>query len=157
MQADSRPPFRVMLRMEIHPGKEQEFEETWRQVATGIAREPANRGQKLLRSVEDKSVYHVLTDWTDEPSFRAFELSEAHVENRRRLQPFRRGGEMAVTETVHELPPASAPARHETPLPPPEEPPPPGPPPRTASRRPSSDWATWAAAWPAACWTRDIP
>ncbi|WP_027759535.1 NAD(P)-binding domain-containing protein [Streptomyces sp. AA1529] len=115
MQADSRPPFRVMLRMEIHPGKEQEFEETWRQVATGIAREPANRGQKLLRSVEDKSVYHVLTDWTDEPSFRAFELSEAHVENRRRLQPFRRGGEMAVTETVHELPPASAPARHETP------------------------------------------
>ncbi|WP_432071012.1 NAD(P)-binding domain-containing protein [Streptomyces sp. AA1529] len=115
MQADSRPPFRVMLRMEIHPGKEQEFEEIWRQVATGIAREPANRGQKLLRSVEDKSVYHVLTDWTDEPSFRAFELSEAHVENRRRLQPFRRGGEMAVTETVHELPPASAPARHETP------------------------------------------
>ncbi|MEU3193209.1 NAD(P)-binding domain-containing protein [Streptomyces sp. NPDC006992] len=115
MQADSRPPFRVMLRMEIHPGKEQEFEETWRQVATGIAREPANRGQKLLRSVEDKSVYHVLTDWTDEPSFRAFELSEAHVENRRRLQPFRRGGEMAVTETVHELPPASAAPQHPAP------------------------------------------
>ncbi|MFE9392274.1 NAD(P)-binding domain-containing protein [Streptomyces sp. NPDC006784] len=114
MQADSRPPFRVMLRMEIHPGKEQEFEETWRQVATGIAREPANRGQKLLRSVEDESVYHVLTDWADEPSFRAFELSEAHVENRRRLQPFRRGGEMVVTETVHELPPAGAPARHGT-------------------------------------------
>ncbi|MFE9383026.1 NAD(P)-binding domain-containing protein [Streptomyces sp. NPDC007025] len=104
-----------MLRMEIHPGKEQEFEETWRQVATGIAREPANRGQKLLRSVEDQSVYHVLTDWTDEPSFRAFELSEAHVENRRRLQPFRRGGEMAVTETVHEVPPASGPARQERP------------------------------------------
>ncbi|MFE9337691.1 NAD(P)-binding domain-containing protein [Streptomyces sp. NPDC007063] len=115
MQAESRPPFRVMLRMEIHPGKEQEFEETWRQVATGIAREPANRGQKLLRSVEDASVYHVLTDWADEPSFRAFELSEAHVENRRRLQPFRRGGEMVVSETVHELPPASAPTRHEVP------------------------------------------
>ncbi|MEU4966375.1 NAD(P)-binding domain-containing protein [Streptomyces smyrnaeus] len=108
MEADSRPPFRVMLRMEVHPGRRQEFERTWRQVATGIAREPANRGQKLVRSVDDEHVYYVFTDWADEPSFRAFELSEAHVENRRRLQPFRRGGEMVVTETVHDLPPTPA-------------------------------------------------
>ncbi|MBO8188072.1 NAD(P)-binding domain-containing protein [Streptomyces spirodelae] len=107
MEADSRPPFRVLLRMEIHPGRRQEFERTWRQVATGIAREPANRGQSLVRSAEDENVYYVLTDWADEPSFRAFELSEAHVENRRRLQPFRRGGEMVVTETVFDVPPAS--------------------------------------------------
>ncbi|MBO8198092.1 NAD-binding protein [Streptomyces smyrnaeus] len=108
MEADSRPPFRVMLRMEVHPGRRQEFERTWLQVATGIAREPANRGQKLVRSVDDEHVYYVFTDWADESSFRTFELSEAHVENRRRLQPFRRGGEMVVTETVHDLPPAPA-------------------------------------------------
>ncbi|MFI8852327.1 NAD(P)-binding domain-containing protein [Streptomyces sp. NPDC053499] len=107
MEADSRPPFRVLLRMEIHPGRREEFERTWRQVATGIAGEPANRGQSLVRSAEDENVYYVLTDWADEPSFRAFELSEAHVENRRRLQPFRRGGEMVVTETVFDVPPAS--------------------------------------------------
>ncbi|MBO8196523.1 NAD-binding protein [Streptomyces oryzae] len=110
MEADSRPPFRVMLRMEIHPGRRQEFEYTWREVAAGIAREPANLGQTLVRSVEDENVYYVLTDWADESSFRRFELSEAHVENRRRLQPFRSGGEMVVTETVYEVPPAPAPA-----------------------------------------------
>ncbi|MGP3988008.1 NAD(P)-binding domain-containing protein [Streptomyces sp. 3N207] len=115
MEADSRPPFRVMLRMEIHPNKRQEFENTWRQVAAGIAREPANRGQTLVRSVEDENVYYVLTDWADEPSFRTFELSDAHVENRRRLQPFRRGGEMVVTETVYEVPPAPEPPRNAAP------------------------------------------
>ncbi|MGP3979153.1 NAD(P)-binding domain-containing protein [Streptomyces sp. 8N114] len=115
MEADSRPPFRVMLRMEIHPGRRQEFERTWRQVAAGIAREPANRGQTLVRSAEDENVYYVLTDWADELSFRTFELSEAHVENRRRLQPFRSGGEMVVTETVYEVPPAPAASRDEAP------------------------------------------
>ncbi|MGI5351671.1 NAD(P)-binding domain-containing protein [Streptomyces sp. CA-250714] len=107
--------FRVMLRMEIHPNKRQEFENTWRHVATGIAREPANRGQTLVRSVEDENVYYVLTDWADESSFRTFELSEAHVENRRRLQPFRTGGEMIVTETVYEVPPAPEAPRDATP------------------------------------------
>ncbi|MDJ1138236.1 NAD(P)-binding domain-containing protein [Streptomyces iconiensis] len=105
MEAPSRPSFRVMLRMEIHPGTSTEFERVWWEVGSGIAREPANRGQSLVRSVEDENTYYVITDWADERSFRAFELSEAHVENRRRLQPYRAGGEMTLTRTVHELPP----------------------------------------------------
>lgn len=106
-----------MLRMEIDPDRRREFERTWRDVGTGIAREPANRGQTLVRSVEDESVYYVITDWADEPSFRSFELSEAHVENRRRLAPYRRGGEMILTQTVYELPPTPSSSPSPTPGP----------------------------------------
>jgi 3-hydroxyisobutyrate dehydrogenase-like beta-hydroxyacid dehydrogenase/heme-degrading monooxygenase HmoA len=100
------PPIRVILRMEILPGVQEEFEKVWWEVASAIARQPANRGQTLVGSVEEDRVYYVITDWADEPSFRAFELSEAHVEHRRRLRPYRGAGHMAVTRTVYDLPPA---------------------------------------------------
>ncbi|GAA2597844.1 NAD(P)-binding domain-containing protein [Streptomyces axinellae] len=115
MEAPSGPPFRVMLRMEIDPDRRREFERTWREVATGIAHEPANRGQTLVRSVDENGedaedgVYYVITDWADQPSFRAFEQSAAHGDNRRRLAPYRTGGEMILAQTVFELPPTSAP------------------------------------------------
>ncbi|MFI1395508.1 NAD(P)-binding domain-containing protein [Streptomyces sp. NPDC020681] len=101
-----KPPFRVILRMEILPGVQEEFEKIWWEVGSAIARQPANRGQTLVRSVDEDRVYYVITDWADEPSFRAFERSEAHVEHRRRLKPYRGGGHMTLTETVYELPPA---------------------------------------------------
>ncbi|MCX2185384.1 antibiotic biosynthesis monooxygenase [Streptomyces sp. SKN60] len=105
--AGPRPPFRVLLRMEIRPGTEREFESTWLDIGRRIAAEPANLGQTLIRDVEDTGVYWVITDWTDEPAFRAFETSAAHVDNRRRLQPYRTGGEMRLTRVVHRLRPAA--------------------------------------------------
>lgn len=99
-------PFRVILRMEIFPGRGPEFEKVWLEVGRAIARQPANLGQTLMRAEEEDDVYYVLTDWTDEPSFRAFERSEEHVGHRRRLNPFRRGGQMTLTQAVHELRPA---------------------------------------------------
>ncbi|WP_405997517.1 NAD(P)-binding domain-containing protein [Streptomyces sp. NBC_00829] len=102
------PPFRVILRMEILPGVQEEFEKVWWEVASVIARQPANRGQTLVRSVDEERVYFVITDWLDESSFRAFETSEAHVEHRRRLKPYRSGGGMTLTQTVYDLPPTPA-------------------------------------------------
>ncbi|MCM2423345.1 MULTISPECIES: antibiotic biosynthesis monooxygenase family protein [unclassified Streptomyces] len=99
----SAPPFRVILRMEIHPGSHVSFEHTWLEVGRLIALEPTNLGQVLVRSVEEESVYYVITDWRDEPSFREFERSEAHVEHRRRLKPFRTGGQMILTQIVYDL------------------------------------------------------
>ncbi|MEV4438271.1 antibiotic biosynthesis monooxygenase family protein [Streptomyces sp. NPDC049577] len=96
-------PYRVILRMEIRPDAAEEFERTWRAVGELIAREPANLGQVLTRDVEHPGVYYVVTDWTDEQGFRRFERSEAHVGHRRRLAPYRTGGEMAVTRVVHDL------------------------------------------------------
>ncbi|GAA2150491.1 hypothetical protein GCM10009760_44930 [Kitasatospora kazusensis] len=103
-------PVRVILRMDIVPGREEEFEAVWLEIGRLIAGRPANRGQVLLRSVEEDGshVYHVLTDWADEASFREFELSAEHVEHRRRLRPLRAGGQMTVNRTVHDLRPAPA-------------------------------------------------
>jgi heme-degrading monooxygenase HmoA len=95
--------FRVLLRMEIRPGSEAEFESAWLEVGRRIAQEPANLGQTLVRCVEEPGVYVVLTDWVDEQAFRTFELGDAHVENRRLLQPYRVGGDMTLTRVVHDL------------------------------------------------------
>ncbi|MDH6129113.1 antibiotic biosynthesis monooxygenase [Kitasatospora sp. GP82] len=98
-------PVRVVLRMEIAPGREAEFEAVWVEIGRLIAARPANRGQVLVRSTEEYGgrVYYVFTDWADEAAFREFELSAEHVEHRRRLQPLRIGGEMTVTRIVHDL------------------------------------------------------
>ncbi|MFE3140606.1 antibiotic biosynthesis monooxygenase family protein [Streptomyces scopuliridis] len=90
--------------MEIFPGLGPGFEATWLEVGRAIAREPANLGQMLVRAVEEEDVYYVVTDWTDEPGFRAFERSQAHIGHRLRIGPFRRRGEMVLTQGVFELP-----------------------------------------------------
>ncbi|GAB3153580.1 antibiotic biosynthesis monooxygenase family protein [Microbispora hainanensis] len=98
--------FRVMLDMRVRPGTEADFERAWLEVARGVARHPANRGQWLSRSPGDESegtTYYVVTDWTDEPSFREFELSLEHVRNRALLQPYRNGGSMRTMHVVYEL------------------------------------------------------
>lgn len=101
---------RVILRMDIAPGREAEFEQVWLEIGRLIAGRAANRGQMLVRATEEAGhpveggpVYYVLTDWADEASFREFELSAEHVEHRRRLAPLRTGGSMTVARVVHEL------------------------------------------------------
>ena len=45
--------FRVLLKMHIRPGLEDEFERVWLEVGDAITGHPANRGQWLLRSAEE--------------------------------------------------------------------------------------------------------
>lgn len=93
--------FRVVLHIDVAEHGTDGFETAWREVAGVIGAEPANLGQWLLRDTADGTRYVVVSDWTGEAAFRAFELSAAHVVNRRRLAPFRRGGSM-LTMTIRE-------------------------------------------------------
>jgi heme-degrading monooxygenase HmoA len=95
--------FRVMLRMTIHPGMEQDFEETWHKVGNAITGHPANIRQWLSRDDAEKNVYHIVSDWTDEPSFRRFEHTDEHLEHRTKLHPFRSGGSMTTMHVVFEM------------------------------------------------------
>ncbi|GLY75513.1 antibiotic biosynthesis monooxygenase family protein [Actinoallomurus iriomotensis] len=95
--------FRVMLRMQIHPGMEREFEETWYAIGDGITGHPANLGQWLAKSAEEDGVYYVTSDWVDEPRFREFERSERHLEHRTRLHPYRSGGSMTTMRVVYAM------------------------------------------------------
>ncbi|MFJ2608269.1 antibiotic biosynthesis monooxygenase family protein [Streptomyces sp. NPDC091279] len=97
-------PFRIMLRMEIKPGMEEDFEKTWSAVGGSVTSHPANLGQWLCRGEEEPGVYYIISDWTDEPRFRAFETSDRHLEHRRKLHPFRTGGSMVTMSVVAALP-----------------------------------------------------
>jgi len=93
-----------MLRMQIKPGMEAAFEQTWASVGGAITGHDANLGQWLSRSDDEDGVYYIISDWVDEPRFRAFELSQAHVEHRTKLHPFRDGGSMMTMHVVFHMP-----------------------------------------------------
>lgn len=97
--------YRVLLRMEVRPGHEEQFERAWSEGAAEIAAEPANVGQTLARAQGDgESVYYIVSDWTDEPSFREYEVSERHRKHRARLHPYRSAGSMTTMTVVNRLP-----------------------------------------------------
>jgi heme-degrading monooxygenase HmoA len=96
--------FRVMLRMQIKPGLEAEFERVWRDVGDAVVTHPGNLGQWLSRG-EEPGVYYIVSDWVDEVRFREFETSGRHLEHRRTLHPYRSGGTMTtMTVVAHLLP-----------------------------------------------------
>lgn len=103
--------FRVVLRLRVHEGMEDQFETTWRQVGASIAAQPAVRGQWLLRGADQPGTYWIMSDWTDEPRFRAFERSAEHVEHRKLLQPYRADVSMTTMHVACHLSPAEVAAR----------------------------------------------
>ncbi|SFQ64853.1 Heme-degrading monooxygenase HmoA [Amycolatopsis arida] len=100
----SDAPFRVILRMEIKPGMEADFERTWLEIGDAVISHPANLGQWLCRGTEDTSIYYIVSDWVDEELFREFEHSDGHLEHRKKLHPFRSGGSMDTMTVVAHLP-----------------------------------------------------
>ena len=92
--------YRVLLRMQIVPGKEKSFERAWRDGARTIAEEPANVAQWLSRSDDENSVYYIVSDWVDERSFREYEVSERHRLHREKLHPYRSAGSMTTMTVV---------------------------------------------------------
>lgn len=100
--------FRVVLRMQIYPGLEQEFEQTWYQVGRTVTDHPANLGQWLASGHEETGVYYITSDWTDEARFREFEHSAEHLAHRAKLHPFRVGGSMSTMRVVYAMTGAAA-------------------------------------------------
>jgi heme-degrading monooxygenase HmoA len=99
--------FRVLLRMVAHPGHERDFERAWSQGSPVITGQPANLSQSLARCAEEPGVYWIVSDWVDEPSFRAYEQSAEHLAHRARLHPYRASGSMTTMDVLAELPGAA--------------------------------------------------
>jgi heme-degrading monooxygenase HmoA len=95
--------FRVMLRMQIKPGAEADFERVWLEVGDSVTDHPANLGQWLSRSDEGEGVYYIVSDWVDETRFREFETSARHLEHRQKLHPYRSAGQMSTQRVVAHL------------------------------------------------------
>ncbi|WP_349308063.1 MULTISPECIES: antibiotic biosynthesis monooxygenase family protein [unclassified Pseudofrankia] len=105
-----------MLTMHVHPGREEEFEQTWLRIGDGVTGHPANLGQWLVRSADEPSTYYIVSDWVNERLFREFEATPGHLEHRKILHPLRARGSMATGALLAFLPgaasagPAAAPA-----------------------------------------------
>jgi heme oxygenase (mycobilin-producing) len=97
----SHKAFRVMLDMRVPPELAAGFESAWLAGAQLIAQEDANIGQWLSRSDDEADRYYIVSDWVDEPSFRAYERSERHRQHRERLHPYRTSGSMSTMDVVH--------------------------------------------------------
>ena len=97
--------FRVVVRLRVHPGKGQEFETIWREIADSISRNPANLGQWLSRSADEECVYYITSDWVSEKRFREFEHSPEHAENRRRMAHCKAESSMTAMPVACHVPP----------------------------------------------------
>ena len=95
--------FRVVLRFEVHEGMEHDFESPWREIGTSIAAASPIINQWLLRGAAEPNTYWIMSDWADEPTFRAFELGAAHVEHRKLLAPYRASVSMTTMQVACHL------------------------------------------------------
>jgi heme-degrading monooxygenase HmoA len=95
--------FRVTLRMQVRPGKGEEFEQAWYDGADVITSQPANLGQWLSKSADEENVYYIVSDWIDEPLFREYELSQEHLDHRVQLHPFRESGSMTTMHVLYQM------------------------------------------------------
>ena len=93
-------PVRVLLRIDIEPGHGLEFEQLWHAHAAHVRTLPDNLGQALMQDRAAPDTYVVLTDWVDEPAFRAFERSTPQQEYLNKLWPIRTGGSMTLLRSL---------------------------------------------------------
>jgi heme-degrading monooxygenase HmoA len=96
--------FRVLLRMRIRPGAAAAFERDWRDGAARVSAQRASVAQWLARSADEAEVYYVVSDWTDEASFRDYERSDVHQQHLRRLRPHRVDGSMSTMAVLAAVP-----------------------------------------------------
>lgn len=90
---------RATLRMWVRAGREDEFEDAWRKVASAASRVPGNLRQSLLRG-DDPREFVITTDWTDRASFSAFERSEEQDVLTAPLRGLRESARMEVAEVL---------------------------------------------------------
>jgi len=92
-----------MLRTQVNPGMEQQFERAWLEADADLADEPASLNRSLLRSATEDGVYFIVSDWVNEAGFRAFEGSPRHLVHRAKLHPFRSSGSFTAMHLVHNV------------------------------------------------------
>jgi len=80
---------RVLVRTQIYPGMADEFERVYMETDADLADDPASLHRWLLRSATEENVYYIMSDWTSEEGFRAFEAGATHVAHAAKLYPYR--------------------------------------------------------------------
>lgn len=67
----------VGMYYDVLPGKNQEFEEKFREVIELMKTMPGHRQTFLYRRVDDPNSYAIISEWDSEDAFKAFLASDA--------------------------------------------------------------------------------
>ena len=92
-------PVRATLQMKVKPGKADDFERAWRQIAENVRGAPGNLRQDLLIDPQDPETFVVTSDWESREAFSRFERSPEQDDLTAPLRELRQSGSM----TVHDL------------------------------------------------------
>jgi len=103
-----RTMIRVTLTMKVKEGREQDFEQAWRNVAEHTRRVPGNLRQALLTNQAEPGVFVITSDWEDHAAFRRFERSEEQDILTSPLRVLRESSTMSIQALVTHIEPQSA-------------------------------------------------
>ncbi|WP_433203167.1 antibiotic biosynthesis monooxygenase family protein [Nocardia sp. CA-107356] len=79
---------RVMVRARIRAGEEAAFEAAYAQVTAQVAGTPGHIRDELLRPCADDDHYILLSEWTDEAAFLAWEDAPIHRQTTTPMRPY---------------------------------------------------------------------
>jgi heme-degrading monooxygenase HmoA len=91
---------RATLTMKVKTGREADFEQAWRTIASQVRRVPGNVRQALLRDPKDPSTFILTTDWESRDAFSRFERSPEQDALTAPLRDMRESASMAVHDLV---------------------------------------------------------
>lgn len=91
---------RAVLTMQVKEGREQDFEQAWRNVAEHTRHVSGNLRQALLVDQSKPGVFIITSDWEDHESFRRFERSEIQDILTASLRAMRESSQMSIQTLV---------------------------------------------------------
>lgn len=94
---------RATLRLTVRPGAEQEFPRLWKGIAAQVRAVPGNLRQTLQQQLDDPRRFVIVSDWTDEAAFRAFERSPEQDVLTQPVRQCREAAEMHVYAVVEQI------------------------------------------------------
>ena len=91
---------RAVLTMKVKEGREQDFEQAWKNVAEYTRHITGNLRQALLIDRSEPGVYVITSDWEDQESFHRFERSEIQDILTASLRAMRESARMSIQTLV---------------------------------------------------------
>ncbi len=97
---------RTMLSMLVRDGEEERFQQIWTSAARQISTFPGQRGQSMVRDLDQPRLFTITADWNSRETLGAFQGSPVRVGLSEALDPLRESATKSVVEVL-EIVPAS--------------------------------------------------
>jgi heme-degrading monooxygenase HmoA len=94
---------RVVLQIRVRPGREEEFDDAWGEIAEKAREVPGNRRQTLLRDRDDPATHVITSEWESREDFHRFEASREQDDLIAPLRALRVSAKQSVFDVVADV------------------------------------------------------